>query len=104
MVKDFDAEIAAHQKEIEKLEAAKSAFEEMTYDQQLAKTLHDAFCRWNHTDGCSWYYEVHEDIDDWTAQSHAGWLRRVAELRKQLPAEYDNETITKVVRAVRNLG
>lgn len=104
MVKDFDAEIAEHQRAIKELDAERAAFGAMTEDQQLAMSLHDAFCRWNHTDGCGWFYEVHKGIDDWDGHSHARWLTNVKAVRAQLPADYTNETIIKVVRSVRNLG
>lgn len=28
----------------------------------LAERLHGSFCHWNHTDGCSWYYEQWEHV------------------------------------------
>lgn len=32
-------------------------------DRVGATEFHNLMCRWNHTDGCSWYYEQDEDFD-----------------------------------------
>lgn len=99
--KDFDKEIAKRQQEIAELEAEKAAFAALGPDHQLALVLHDLLCTWNHTDGCGWYYEVHNGIDDWGGLSHERYLKQARELRKTLPSEYDNDTIINVVRAIK---
>jgi len=62
----------------------------------LAQRAHDAFCRWNHTDGCSWGYECdgyrgHQnrptEDEVWSYDTHARWLDRVAEAVKRVPAD-----------------
>jgi len=30
---------------------------------EVAELLHKALCTWNHTDGCSWFYEEWENIN-----------------------------------------
>jgi len=37
--------------------------------------MHNRLCRWNHTDGCGWHYEVKDGIHDWNSHDHARWLR-----------------------------
>lgn len=61
----------------------------------LAQRAHDAFCRWNHTDGCSWAYECYgyckqnKQTEDevWASDAHARWLDRVAEAVKRVSVE-----------------
>ncbi len=103
MVKDFEAKIAEHRRQIAELEAEQAAFQAMTPNQQLAITLHDVLCNWNHTDGCGWFYEVHKGVDDWHGHAHASWLQRATKIRGLLP-DFTEQEIMKVVRAVKGLG
>jgi hypothetical protein len=67
----------------EELAAAEAIIEQPEKD--LATLLHLGLCRWNHTDGCGWYY--HED--SWTEHSHAQYLNRaraVLALTDDVPA------------------
>ena len=66
--------IAALRQEADKLEAADNAFLALPEDARLAITLHSQFCNWNHTDGCSWHYEVRNGVHDWSGLGHAGYL------------------------------
>lgn len=43
----------------------------MTREQKLATVLHALRCRWNHTDGCGWYY----DKGGWTDSSRIKYLK-----------------------------
>ncbi len=36
--------------------------------------LHDKFCHWNPTHGCSWYDEIKNGVHDWYGQHHQDWL------------------------------
>lgn len=49
-------------------------------DHQLAKELHSILCTVNHTDGCSWFYEVKDGEDDWTGYSHGTYLKKAQKL------------------------
>lgn len=54
----------------------------LTKKQQAAIMLHAKHCTDDHTDGCSWYYEIQNDdkgypIHDWTRYAHKYWLDRV---------------------------
>lgn len=63
----------------------------------LAERAHDVFCRWNHTDGCSWGYECDgyrgygnpkPTADEvWSCDTHARWLDRVSEAVKRIPPD-----------------
>jgi hypothetical protein len=37
---------------------------------KLAVILHDLNCHYDHTDGCSWWYEVKGAVADWGASAH----------------------------------
>lgn len=42
----------------------------------LACKLHSTMCRSNHTDACGWYYEMKNDLHDWTGHAHKRYLDR----------------------------
>jgi hypothetical protein len=68
--------IAKLREEADKLERADSIFNSLPDECKLAITLHSILCRWNHADGCGWFYEVKDGIDDWNGQSHAPYLTK----------------------------
>lgn len=68
--------IAKLRAEADKLELADKVFAELPEEFRLASTLHDLLCRWNHADGCGWFYEVKDGIDNWNGQSHEPYLRK----------------------------
>ena len=53
----------------------------MIPDQKLAVTLHDMLCQHNHTDGCGWYYDIRQGIDDWSGSEHGAYMQKVLTLR-----------------------
>ena len=62
-----------------RLEQAEAA---LTPDQLLAKRLHELQCTWNHTDGCGWYYEQKNGVDEWISGStHDGWVKKAIRFR-----------------------
>lgn len=63
----------------------------------LADALHSLLCHWNHTDGCSWGYEVHNGVIDWTGYAHRSYLEKAEEIVQHAPVE----TIIQVVRLIR---
>jgi hypothetical protein len=44
----------------------------------LVIEYHDCNCKWNHTDGCSWHYEINRGVHDWSGKgsAHAEWLEK----------------------------
>lgn len=53
----------------------------MPQEKQLAIALHDATCKHNHTDACSWYYEMTKEGDHgWEGPAHSEYLDRAAKL------------------------
>jgi hypothetical protein len=55
--RDIDAEIQEAEQKLAKLKEERKSFEGLSEEQKLAELIHESQCRWNHTDGCSWYYE-----------------------------------------------
>lgn len=55
--------------------------EEVDHLKPLAIRAHDILCRWNHTDGCGWHYEIKGNCHHWTGtySAHARWLKAVEE-------------------------
>lgn len=52
---------------------------EQDVEKKLAIALHNVFCHSNHTDMCSWYYEV-SDEDPWIGYAHKDYLDRAKEI------------------------
>ena len=46
----------------------------------LAEQLHDRLCRYNHTDGCSWFYEAKDGETDWSGWAHEKYLAHAQRL------------------------
>ncbi len=72
-------QVAKLQQEITALEEVDRKLAELGPEFLLAVQLHDKFCRWNHTDGCSWFYEV-DDKDTWAQSSHKEYLTKARKL------------------------
>lgn len=62
-----------HRKEL--LKTAKRELDTSTPTHHLAIALHQRLCRWNHTDGCGWHYEIKNGIHNWNDHAHVQWLR-----------------------------
>lgn len=46
----------------------------------LAERAHGLFCKWNHTDGCSWGYEQTGEDSAWSGSAHQEWLKKIKTL------------------------
>lgn len=69
--------IKSLKKELAELEHAELIFNGLDPEQKLAISLHSTLCRWNHTDGCSWFYEMHPgNIDNWDSYAHNEYLTK----------------------------
>lgn len=78
-----EKQMAEIQKQIEEL---------YSEDKQLAMFLHTKHCHYNHTDGCSWFYDINDGLHDWNAYAHKDWLQKAQEILKII----DFETAKKV--------
>lgn len=79
-IASLEADIAKREQELadakEQLKKAKLE----SPDKQLAKELHSMLCRWNHTDGCGWFYEFRNKEDDWSGNAHGQYLIKAQNL------------------------
>jgi len=79
-IKEIEQEIARHKREIEELECKLEKFRLEGPEHILARELHSMLCTWNHTDGCSWFYEAERGVDDWTRFAHGEYLGKATKL------------------------
>lgn len=87
-IRKLEAELA----EERKIEAEYNKLSNNEY--KLAVLMHDRFCRLNHTDMCSWFYEFGENKEHiWTRSEHLKWynsavdfLDSAQEIMKKLEA------------------
>ena len=78
-IKSIETEISATEAKLfnlkAKLDAAKIAAN--SPEKNLADVLHSKFCRWNHTDGCGWFYEQNSDKSwKWDGYAHTEYLKK----------------------------
>lgn len=76
-------EIVALDNQIKDLQAKRAKLllaPEMTVTQKLAVYLHQKLCRWNHTDGCGWYYAISDGKHNWDEHTHNLYLNKASKL------------------------
>ena len=76
----IEEQIKKHKQELADLEKSLVKAKLESPDHQLAKELHSMLCRWNHTDGCSWFYEMKNNKDDWNGSAHGTYLKKAQKL------------------------
>jgi hypothetical protein len=79
-IASIEAEIALQKELLASLERKLEKAKKESPNCQLAKELHGMLCTVNHTDGCSWFYEVKDGEDDWTGYSHGMYLKKAQKL------------------------
>jgi len=97
-INDLDDAINEAQKTVENLKKRRKEITNMKEDQQLAVYIHDKQCKCNadHTEECSWYYGIVDEIHDWREYSHKTYLSKAQELLKIS----DFETIVSIIKAL----
>ena len=80
---NFDQKIAELEAELQEVRKEKEAFVALSNDRQLAILLHEILCHWNHTDGCSWHYEMDKGKHRWDNQAHSSYLKKAQAIIKQ---------------------
>lgn len=73
-IERLENEIAAKQAEVERLK--REAADAADPIKALAIELHNVMCKINHTDGCSWHYEIQKGVHNWTSYAHAHWAKK----------------------------
>jgi len=72
----LEKELAERQAEVAKIQAQIDAKKNYSSTEQLADFLHANLCKYNHTDGCGWYYEMKNGIDNWSGPDHQKYLAK----------------------------
>lgn len=98
-----DVDLCIKEKE-EELKGLKDTRIKMTQDRktsseagQLAILIHSEQCRYNHTDGCSWHYEMKNNIPDWGAHAHSSYFEKATRMLKA----NDYNTIVSVMKSMK---
>ena len=58
------------------LDITENKHKELTSTQKLAIVLHNKLCKWNHTDGCGWYYHMKDGLPTWADHSQQEYLKK----------------------------
>lgn len=68
-------------------------------EENMAIYLHSVLCHFNHTDICSWYYEMKNDglEDDFSKYTHEKYLEKA---RAVIRAGYSIEDVKKIFNAI----
>lgn len=70
-----------------KLAQARENLISLSPTHQLAISLHDKLCTWNHTDGCGWHYFIKDGVHDWGDYSHEKYLQKARMVMARLKCE-----------------
>lgn len=98
-ITDLEKEIAEKTAKLEQLKKAEAELESLGPEYKLAIKLHDSHCKWNHTDGCSWHYEIKNGVHDWFGHAHNEWLKKARLFMSELKAENISEEVAfKVIK------
>jgi hypothetical protein len=100
MSTDLIREIEETEKRLKALKKQKEDFETAPV-KELAIALHKKMCRYNHTDGCGWEYEVRNNVHDWTGSSHRTWLDQAIRIQ-QIADKHcvPVEVVTEIIKAL----
>ena len=82
-VTEIAAEIARRKQELAELEQKLEEAKTEPDDIRLARELHGLLCKWNHMDGCGWFYESKNKKEDWTGHEHDLYLGKARVLIHQ---------------------
>jgi hypothetical protein len=76
----IEEQIKKRKQELAELEKSLVTAKLESPDHQLARELHSMLCKWNHTDGCGWFYEIRNKQDDWNGSAHGTYLKKAQKL------------------------
>lgn len=95
MKKTIDEQIIELKSQINVLELQKRKLEILPNTKKLAEIIHDKRCRWNHTDGCGWFYESWENI----GYSRQEYLKKADEVISKNP-DLDFKQLLNVINSL----
>ncbi len=75
-LREVNQQIADAQQQLNELKARKTELEGMEPAHYLANVLHSRMCHFNHTDQCSWHYEMKNGRHEWDKYAHAEYLKK----------------------------
>lgn len=75
-ITQLEKEIARLQTELDKAKDKKAKLSGLSEAELLAITMHDCMCHHNHTDGCGWYYGMHNGVPKWETFAQKEYLKR----------------------------
>lgn len=97
-LEELEEQIRINQRLIKEMEAQKQKMlkdrETVSETGQLAIFLHNRLCRWNHMDGCGWYYGVYDGVHDWKQDEHRCWWKKAETL---LSKKYTCEQVMDII-------
>lgn len=79
-IENIERKIAQTREELKTLEVQLKETKLQSPDKLLASELHGLTCNWNHTDGCGWFYEFNNKIDNWDGSEHGRYLQKAQKL------------------------
>lgn len=68
----LEADINKKESELNALKEKLKHLNSLDSDKKLATILHEKQCKYNHVDGCSWYYRE----NDWSDSTHKEYLEK----------------------------
>lgn len=93
---ELNREIESTRERLAELQKEQKRRNGLPEDQKLAEYLHSKQCRWDHTEGCSWFYEFDNSEVNWGGYAHSRYLTSA---RKALKS-YDYSTVVGVLEVV----
>lgn len=93
---ELDMAIESARERIAELQNEKERRSELPEDKKLAEYLHSKQCQWDHTEGCSWFYEFDNSEVNWGGYAHSRYLTSAREALKS----YDYSTVVGVLEVV----
>ena len=94
---DTSEKIAARRAELEEELSALDGIEQMLSSlspaQRMAIALHSSWCNYNHTDGCSWMYELDTGKHLWSGSAHRRWLNKAQRILAEFPGMTSDEAL-----------
>lgn len=96
-IEDRRAELQA---EMERLDKQQRELEAMRPEAKFAIALHSCLCRWNHTDGCGWHYEIRDGVHDWNAHAHSTYLAKAIRLKQHVEGRMTEDEVLDFIKLI----
>lgn len=97
----LEAEQANLSQRIDQLKDQQRRYIAASDEVKLSIILHDAFCHWNHTDGCGWHYE-NESFFFKHGSTKTGWLIKATQILQFVSFDEASRVVDAIVKANAN--